>query len=293
MAHDPLDYRLNHRAMVRDFDAAAAHYEKAAILQRTVAERLIEHLDPIRIAPLHILDLGSGSGLGARMLARRYPKAIIFQLDSALEMLRVARRYGPRLFSRHRYLRATAEALPFAAGSFDMVFSNLMLQWCDELDLVLAEIARVLRRDGLLIFSTLGPDTLKELRQSWAEADDRVHVHAFLDMHDVGDALIRAGLKNPVMEMERIRMTYADCHTLMRDLKQLGAQNVSLGRRRTLTGKRRLERMIAAYERFREHGRLPATFEIVYGHAFAGAPAPSREVAFPIAALRSRLRVAR
>ncbi len=120
----------------------------------------------------------------------------------------------------------------------------------------------------MFIFATLGPDTLKELRESWAAADSGVHVNTFFDMHDIGDALVRAGLEGVVMDVEYIKMTYKDCMSLMRELKAIGAHNVNNDRHKGLTGKKHLEKMMNHYETFRENEKLPATFEIVYGHAW-------------------------
>lgn len=281
------DYRYDRRAMRRDFNSAATTYDDVAVLQRTVAERLDERLDLIRLQPQRILDLGSGSGAGAKLLTRRYRKPELLQVDLAHAMLQQARRHAPRWFSRQHFIQADAHALPLAADSVDMVFSNLMLQWVEQPDAVFAELRRCLRVGGLLIFSSFGPDTLCELRASWAAVDDSPHVHRFIDLHDLGDALVRAGFEHPVMEMEKLRLTYPDCHALMREMQRLGAQNALTGRRRSLTGRQRLTAMIAEYEKFREAGRLPATFEVVYGHAWTTVAAPvTGEVRIPLAQLR-------
>ena len=163
---------------------------------------------------------------------------------------------------------ADAQALPLADASVQLLFSNLALQWCSEPDGIFRELFRVLAPGGLMVFSTLGPDTLKELRASWLEADGFNHVNAFADMHDLGDALVRAGLKDVVVDAERITRTYRSVFDLMRDLKSLGAHNVTAGRQRGMTGKRRLHAMAQAYERYRENGLLPASYEVVYAHAW-------------------------
>jgi malonyl-CoA O-methyltransferase len=150
------------------------------------------------------------------------------------------------------------------------VFSSLMLQWCHDLDAVFNRIRLVMRPGGLLLFSSLGPDTLAELRESWRAAgdDEVVHVNSFYDMHDVGDALIRSGFADPVMEAETLTLTYEQVFDLMRELKRVGANNINGGRRRSLTGPARMQRVVAAYEQWRRDGRLPATYEVVYGHAW-------------------------
>ncbi len=144
-----------------------------------------------------------------------------------------------------------------------------MLQWCDDLDAVFAEVRRVLKPGGLLTFTTFGPDTLMELRRAWSSVDGYVHVNQFLDMHDIGDALVRAGLAEPVLDVERYTLTYPDAIVLMRDLKAIGAHNVTAGRpARAHRPRSRLPRMCAAYEAYRRDGRLPATYEVVYGAAW-------------------------
>jgi len=263
-------YRKDKQRLAAAFDRAAPGYDAIADFQRVVAERLLERLEYMRLAPSAVLDLGAGTGRSARELGARYADAAIVEIDLAFGMLRVERR-------SRRAVCADAERLPFADRSFDLVFSSLMLQWCNDPAAVFAELRRALRPGGLLIFSTLGPDTLSELRESWATADEDVHVNAFIDMHDLGDALVRAGMGEPVMETERFTLAYADGRALMRDLKSLGARNANVGRRRTLTGRGRLTAMLGAYEKYRHDGRLPATYEVVYGHAWRAESDPNRE----------------
>jgi malonyl-CoA O-methyltransferase len=268
----PLD-----RHAVRDsFARAAATYDDAAVLQREVADRLLERLDYIKMRPLRILDLGCGTGYLTRLLSQRYPSAQIIGLDLALPMLRAAQRHtrvrlpfglGRRL-SRCRYANADAEALPLSDTSFDLVVSNLTLQWCDP-DRVFRECRRVLRPAGLFLFTTFGPDTLKELRAAWRAVDGRVHVHDFIDMHDLGDALVRARFADPVMDVEHLMLTYSRVAGLLRDLKAIGAHNAAAARRQTLTGKHEFAQFEQAYEGFRRpDGLLPASHEVIFGHAW-------------------------
>lgn len=287
------EYRVDKRKVAAAFNRAAAGYAARAVLQRTVADRLDQRLDLIRIDPATVVDLGAGDGHGSSLLARRYPRAAIVALDIALEMLRIARGGRRQWFSRRQFLCGDAESLPLVAASLDLIFSSLLMQWCNDLDAVLCECRRVLRPEGLLIFTTLGPDTLRELRESWGVVDGTVHVNAFIDMHDVGDALIRAGFTGAVMDVERLTMTYPDVQAVMRELKALGAHNVTVGRRHGLTGKARLQAMIKAYDAHRRDGVIPATYELVYGHAWApvrGArPQDGSTVAtFPLRQLRRR-----
>jgi malonyl-CoA O-methyltransferase len=166
-------------------------------------------------------------------------------------------------------VRADAYALPFRGGAFDLVFSNLMLQWCVDLDAVFGELARVLKPGGLLLFSTFGPGTLAELRQAWERAGDaRNHVNHFFDPHALGSALMQASLAEPVLDVDRIVMGHESVRSLMRELKAMGAHNVTQGRARGLTGRRRIDAMTAAYEELRRDGKLPATWEVIHATAW-------------------------
>ncbi len=267
------DYRVDKREVRRSFDAAAPRYEAVAVLQREVGQRLLERLELVRIEPTLLIDAGAGTGELSARLAQRYPAARLLLLDLSPAMLAVARgRTGfiERWRRRRLYACGDAERLPIASGCADLIVSNLMLQWCNDLEGALRELRRALRPGGLLMFTTLGPDTLRELRAAWRAVDtEHVHVNAFIDMHDVGDALLRAGFADPVMDREDITLTYETVPTLLHELKALGAHNSTGGRPRGLTGRRQLAGMIAAYERFRRDGRLPATYEVLHGHCWA------------------------
>lgn len=266
---------LDRAAVRRSFDRAATGYDAAAVLQADVRRQLLERLDYVRLDPEVVVDVGCGTGHGARALKDRYPRARVIALDIAEGMLREARR---RQSWRRRFDRlcADAAALPFADASVDLVFSSLSLQWCPDLDRVFAGFRRVLKPNGLVNFATFGPDTLHELRSAWAAADNGPHVNGFADMHLLGDGLLRAGLAEPVLDVERYTLTYPDVYGLMRDLKAIGAHNAAAGRGRGLTGRRRLEAMLRAYEQFRRDDRLPATWEMVFGQAWGPAGEPSR-----------------
>jgi len=274
---DTDDYRLDKRQIRGAFDRNAPRYDGAAVLQREVGRRLLERLELMKIQPRTILDLGSGTGFCSQDLLQRYPKAEVIALDLAHAMLcehrrRLSRRHRPSWWGRRgrqRFVCADADALPLADASVDLIVSNLTLQWCQDLDRVFGELRRVLAPGGLLLFTTFGPDTLKELRESWAQADGYTHVHAFIDMHDIGDALVRSQFETPVMDMEYLAVTYPDVRALMRDLKHIGAHNAAGGRPRGLTGRQRLQLVTDAYEAYRRDGVLPATHEVVYGHAWA------------------------
>lgn len=287
------EFRPDKLWMERAFDRAAAHYDDAAVLQREVAGRLLERMDWVRLAPGSILDLGAGTGWLTAKLRERYRKAQIVALDRSHAMLRRAQRRAS-WWRTQPCVRADAEALPFAAERFDLVMSSFLLPWCHDLDRTFDGLARVIRPEGLLMFASVGPDTLIELRESWRAVDEYTHVNAFIDMHDVGDALVRARFADPVLDVERFTLTYPDVLSLMRDLKTMGLSNVTAGRRRGLTGRSALQRLESAYERYRlPDGRYPATIEVVYGHAWRPATLPQRPaadgaVAIPITSLRRR-----
>lgn len=285
-------FQLDKAGVRAAFDRASATYEATAVLQSRVADELLNRLEPFDFQPQVVLDLGAGTGRASAQLKRRYRRATVIALDLAPGMLHQAARHQ-RLFRRFERICADAARLPLGSASVDIVFSSLMLQWCDPLDDVVAEIRRVLKPQGFLTFTTFGPDTLKELRSAWAEADAHNHVNRFLDMHDVGDALVRAGLQEPVLDVDRTQLTYGDGMALMHDLKCIGARNATAGRPRSLVGRGRLQRVLNAYETFRRDGRLPATYEIVYGAAWgtAGRPAAAAhggEVRISPAAIRRR-----
>ena len=264
------------RVVRRAFERAAATYDSHAVLQREVGSRLAHHLDPVRIEPRRVVDLGCGTGEAFAGLRRRFPSAGLVGIDIAHAMLERARARAP---AWKRLLRANtpglvcadAERLPLAAGSAQLVFSNLALQWCRP-EAVFAEVSRILEVGGLFMFSTFGPDTLKELRAAFAAVDTYEHVTPFVDMHDLGDALVHAGLAEPVMEMEVVTLEYASVEAVARDLKAIGAGNAMPGRPRGLAGRDRWKRMTERYERERRNEALPATYEVVYGHAWKVAP---------------------
>ncbi|HVY07064.1 MAG TPA: malonyl-ACP O-methyltransferase BioC [Burkholderiales bacterium] len=267
---------IDKRQMRRSFERAAATYDQAAVLQREVCARALERLDLVKLDPSAILDAGCGTGHAARALRERYPRAMLIGLDIAVSMLELSREripawkkwIGPR---RDAFVCGDNERLPIRSGGVDMVWSNLAFQWAADPTGIFAEAHRILRPGGLVMFTTLGPDTLKELRAA-TSGDGKIHVNRFIDMHDIGDMMVSAGFADPVMDMEYLTLTYADVSALMRELKALGAHNVAAGRSRGLTGKRALSEIERRYEAFRQEGRLPATFEVIYGHAWKPLP---------------------
>jgi len=241
------------------FNDAASNYDDNAFLQSEIANRLAEKLKVISIKPQTIIDLGSGTGLLSNKTAEIFPNANLICVDFAQQSL----------LENPQNLKVCANAyeLPFASNSVDFIVSNLMMQWCPDLKALFNECFRVLKPEGLILFTTFGPDTLKELKRSWSAVDSSAHVNNFIDMHDIGDQMLQSGFQSPIMEMENITLTYEKVLDLMHDLKSIGAQNVG-SRSKALTGKTKFKKMIEMYESYRSDGKLPATYEVIYGHAW-------------------------
>jgi malonyl-CoA O-methyltransferase len=282
--------------VARSFGAASRSYDAAATLQSAVREELLSRLDLLREPPGTVLDLGAGTGIAAVQLKRRFRGAVVTAADIAAPMLQVARARS-RFWRPIRCVEADARTLPFGDASFDLVFTSLMLQWLQPPDTALQEIRRVLKPGGLLLASSLGPETLRELRSAWAAADTGVHVNDFVDVHDLGSAIARAGFTEPVLDVDRHLRHYSDARALMRELKALGAHNVNPQRARGLTGRQAFHRMNAAYESQRQPVGLPATWQVVYAAAWVSdAPASvghslaAGEVSIPADSLRGSLR---
>lgn len=254
---------LDKHASRRSFDRAASSYDEHAVLQREVESRVFERLEYIRNEPATILDLGCGTGSGSRLLAKKFPQATIVSLDWSTPMLQHSGMTEPVCADMH--------ALPLAGRSVDLVFSNLAMQWSYDLPAIFREFRRVMSTDAMLVFTSFGPDTLTELKQAWRSVDELPHVNDMPDMHDIGDELQAAGFRDSVMDAERLTLEYPDVLALMRELKSLGERNVASQRFRGLTGKDRLDNVVKFYDKFRNNNRYPASFEIVYGVAFAPA----------------------
>lgn len=277
------------------FNKAAVTYDAAAIVQKEVCKRLLERLEYIKADPSVILDIGAGTGQGTMGLARQYPAADIVAMDLSENMLHLSREKSSNsqcgrqaghpgfvknmtgIFSSLRKSKAEtnihrvcadAEQLPLLDASVDLIFSNLTIQWCFDLTQLFQEFRRVLKPGGFLLFTTFGPDTLYELRESWAGVSDKVHVNEFADMHDIGDALYNVQAENPVMDSEKIILNYQSVKQILVDIKQVGAHNQNNGRAKGLTGKNKLQAMYRAYEKFYSAEGYPVTYEVLYGHAW-------------------------
>ena len=241
------------------FNKASSIYNENAFLQNEIAKRLAEKLKVISIQPETIIDLGSGTGFLSEKTAKIFPDAQLICVDFAQRSL--------SMNSQKLKVCADSYQLPLKSNSVDFVVSNLMMQWCSDLKTLFDECHRVLKPQGLILFTTFGPETLKELKRSWSVVDSSPHVNEFIDMHDIGDQMIQSGFQSPIMEMEKLTLTYEKVLDLMRDLKGIGAQSVE-NRSKSLTGKTKFKKMLEMYESYRENGKIPATYEVIYGHAW-------------------------
>lgn len=272
----------------KSFNQHAADYDQASKFQQEVGLRLFERLDYLKISPRYVLDLGCGTGLFSPLLKKRYPNAQIIGLDIAYAMLQQAKKkQGWR--KKWPLVNADMMALPFADGFFDLIFANQVIHWSPLMPDLMRALYKVLNSQGCLMFSTLGPDTFKELRQSWSQADNHAHTNHFMDMHDVGDVLLHAHFLDPVMDMEWLRVHYPSLPRLLQSLKAQGVRNVNPGRNKGLTGKSSLQAFEKAFQAFcTAEGKYPLTYEVVYGHAWKGEPRQveeNGEVFIPISSI--------
>jgi malonyl-CoA O-methyltransferase len=267
-------YHFSSDRVLRTFDRAAPYYDKAPKIPCLIAQRLLSRLSLIRLQPTIILDCGAGTGLTSQLWAKQYPNARCISLDLSWSMVSRALSKDQMLLP----LCADASFLPFQSQTVDLVISNLMLPWQTDPIPFFQEVKRILKPGGLFFFSSLGPDTLIELRTAWESIDSFPHVHLFMDLHDVGDLLLSTQFSDPVMDMEKLTLHYTCLENLCRDLKKQGANNLTLGRRQGLLGRTTWQRLKARYDDYRQGETLPATLEIVYGHAWQPAHAMSRKL---------------
>jgi malonyl-CoA O-methyltransferase len=261
-------YWLETAEIRRSFDRVSKNYDRVTVIEPQVRDEIINRLELVDFQPKVILDAGCATGMLSRQLLKRFRRSRVLALDLSIGMLRNACKKKP-FFRKLDAICADASCLPLPDASVDLICSNLMLHWCNDPDQVLREFRRILTPRGLLTFSTLGPDTLTELRQAWRSVDGDIHVNRFADMHDIGDALIRAGLTEPVMDVDYYRLTYGQLIDLMKELKSVGAHNMNRGRPRGLTSRSRLAAVEDAYLTIGEDNRLPVTCEVVFGQAWA------------------------
>lgn len=270
-AEDRQTGRLETRDVRRRFDRAAASFARADFVHRYAADGMLQRMSPIRVEVARILDAGAAHGAASRELAARFRRSRVISLDHSRPMLIQARSARSR-FSRLREVQADVSQLPFRTGSFDLVFANMLLPWLTDAPAFFAGLARVLRQGGLFVFSSLGPDSLAELREAWQAVDDSEHVMTFSDMHDVGDALVRAGLNDPVLDVDYLTVTYDGLPSLFADLTAIGGRNALSGRRRTLTGRGTFDRFRRNLEQRFGEGPFEFPLELVFGHAWGGGP---------------------
>jgi malonyl-CoA O-methyltransferase len=259
------------RDIQRRFDRAAASFDDADFVHAVTREGLLARLEPLILEARSILDLGSATGSTGRLLRRRFRRAHIVSLDASHRMA-IRALAGKGWLSRGSAVQADAGQLPFADGVFDLVVANQLLPWLPDPGAAFSEIARVLRPGGVFAFATLGPDSLQELRRAWAGIDDDPHVHAFADMHDIGDGIVRAGLADPVLDVDRLTVSYEDADRLFSDLARAGARNVRPDRPRGLTGRRRNAAMRRALFDAAGGERIVLDLELVYGHCWGAGP---------------------
>lgn len=289
---------FDRKKVQHSFSRAAERYDEAAKLQRMIDATLMESLEYIEDPgfygqkPRVIVDAGSGTGASSKQIQAKYPDATVFSVDAAQGMLKYAQPPKPTLGERARKLfskqpnqpiaiNADVRNLPFADSSVDVIYSNLCLQWVEDLQGVLNGFRRVLKPGGMVLFSTFGPETLIELREAFAQADDETsHVSPFANIQQWGDALIATGFRNPVLDRDVVMEGHASLKDLMKYLKDIGATNALNDRRKTLTGRARFNKATGAYEQWRDAstGKIPVTWEVIYATAWApNADQPIRE----------------
>jgi malonyl-CoA O-methyltransferase len=284
------------RQIRRSFGRAASAYAETAVLQKEVESRLLEQLDYVEKPPARIVDIGSGPGRASAALKQRWPKAQVIAVDMALPMLQQAKKAAGWWRPRFSCINADATALPLADGSVDLLFSSLCIQWVADLPALFREWRRVVSPGGMVLLSSFGPDTLHELRAAFAAVDRDPHVSPFAPIQAVGDALLASGFRDPVLDTDTFTLTYRDARALMHELRTIGAGNALRTRRKSLTGKAHMQRVYEAYEPFRRDGVLPASYEVIYAHAWgppAGQPlrgASGDLAAVPIAGIPIRRR---
>ncbi len=262
---------LRRRDIRRRFDRAAADFDGSDFVHAVTRDGLCARLEPLLLEPATLLDLGSATGSTGRAMRKRFRRAHVVSVDLSRAMLGKARRNKTWL-SRASFVQADAEHLPFADASFDLVVANQLLPWMPDPQRVFAEVSRALKKGGVFAFATLGPDSLREIGRAWAGVDAGVHVNRFADMHDIGDGLVRAGLADPVLDVDRLRVTYENPRTLFADLTRAGARNALADRARGLTGKSRFEKMAKALTRGDDGDGIVLDLELVYGHCWGVGP---------------------
>ena len=262
---------LNRRHIRRRFERAAATFDESDFVHAVTRDGLLARLDPLLIEARTIVDLGAATGAASRALEKRCKGARVISIDIAHGMLKKAREKKSWL-SKAAFAQASADALPFPDESIDLVFSNLLLPWAADPLPVFSEVARILRKGGVFAFATLGPDSLREISRAWSSIDNNAHVNRFLDMHDLGDGLVNAGLRDPVLDVDRLSVSYTNSARLFADLTAVGARNALNQRAHSLTGKQRYGAMVAALDNMAVGGNITLDLELVFGHCWGAGP---------------------
>ncbi len=258
-------YNLRH--MRRRFERAATTFDDSDFVHEATRDGVLARLEPLTIDAKIVVDLGCATGAAQALLAKRFKGARILNVDIAAAMLEQARA-KKGWFSKSSFLQADCSALPLADESVDVVFANLLLPWFEDPTPLLSEVARVLRKEGVFAFATLGPDSLREIAAAWRSVDDGAHVGRFPDMHDLGDGLVRAGLRDPVLDVDRLHVRYENLSRLLTDLTATGSRNCLIDRTKSLTGKDRFKAMRDALG----ETDLALDLELVYGHCWGAGP---------------------
>ena len=262
---------LNRKHIRRRFERAAATFDESDFVHAVTRDGLLARLEPLLVDAETVIDLGAATGAANRALEKRFKGARVVSIDLAHNMLKKARE-KKSWFSKNTFTQASADALPFANESVDVVFSNLLLPWAHDPSLIFSELARVLRKGGVFAFATLGPDSLQEISRAWGSTDGNAHVNRFLDMHDLGDGLVNAGLRDPVLDVDRLSVSYEDSNRLFADLTAVGARNALNQRAKSLTGKQRYAAMVSALEATAIDGQITLDLELVFGHCWGAGP---------------------
>ncbi len=254
----------------KSFNAHAHEYEQAAKVQFEIGQRMFSRLAYLKIKPLRVLDLGSGTGYFTKQLKAFYPKAEVIGFDLAFNMLKQAKSQQG-WFNKWPQVNGDMLSMPFADGAFDLIFTNQVIHWASSVSAAFRELNRILAANGCLMFTTLGPDSFIELKQAWSTIDNHAHSNDFADMHDLGDWLLEERFLEPVVDMEKLTVQYGDFDKLIAGLKSQGVKNINKNRPTGLTGKRRWHQFEKNYtENFSQEGKFPLSYEVVYGHAWKG-----------------------
>ena len=284
-----MDKTLNQNEFVRAFNRASFTYDEYAYIQKQVAKDLLDKISHHKVSPKVVVDLGCGTGLLTQQVAKRYPSAKIIGIDLAEDALAYARRFETET-KQLDFVCADAASMPLADKSVDLIVSNCMLHWCADINAVLSEIKRVLKPNGLCFLSFMGPSTLSELKDAWARVDDKMHVHLFLDMHDVGDLLQKMGFTNVVLERDDVAIRYKSLRKALLDLKMTGTTNKMRGREKGLMGRAHFNRVVKALSLTSlDEGDVSLTYEVLYAHGFNALDVPrAQEVRVPLSSVTKR-----